>query len=58
MAIQLGIEYFPMPPFAERTPAESPAQIQHLVQHFESIEAQQWKHRAAPFDAHQVSTTS
>jgi putative intracellular protease/amidase len=57
MAIQLGIEYFPMPPFAERTPAESPAPIQHLVQHFEGIEAQRWKDRAAPFEALHVSVT-
>jgi len=34
--IQLGVEYYPAPPFPERTPAEAPADAQALVRTFES----------------------
>lgn len=35
-AIQLGIEYFPAPPFAEKSPAEMPAPVQQVVAQYES----------------------
>ena len=35
-AIQLGIEYYPAPPFPEKTPADVPAPIQQVVRQFES----------------------
>ncbi len=34
--LQLGVEYYPAPPFPERTPAEAPAEAQELVRAFES----------------------
>jgi putative intracellular protease/amidase len=34
-AIQLGIEYYPDPPFDERSPEEEPADIQAIVRQFE-----------------------
>lgn len=34
--IQLGVEYYPAPPFPEKTPAEAPAEAQALVKDFES----------------------
>ena len=34
-AIQLGIEYYPAPPFSERSPEEEPADIQAIVRAFE-----------------------
>jgi hypothetical protein len=33
--LQLGIEYYPAPPFSEKTPAEAPAASLQLVQQFE-----------------------
>jgi len=33
--LQLGIEYYPDPPFSEKTPAEAPASSQQMVQQFE-----------------------
>lgn len=33
--LQLGIEYYPDPPFSEKTPAEAPAASQQMVQQFE-----------------------
>lgn len=33
--LQLGIEYYPAPPFSEKTPAEAPAASQQMVQQFE-----------------------
>jgi putative intracellular protease/amidase len=35
-AIQLGIEYYPAPPFPEKTPVEVPEGIQAIVRTFES----------------------
>jgi len=35
-ALQLGIEYYPAPPFAERSPAEVPTQISEMVRQFEA----------------------
>ncbi len=35
-AIQLGIEYYPDPPFSERSPAEAPAAVQEVVRHYDS----------------------
>ena len=34
--IQLGVEYYPAPPFPEKSPAEAPADAQALVRTFES----------------------
>ena len=34
-AIQLGVEYYPAPPFPERTPAEVAPEIQDIVRAFE-----------------------
>lgn len=34
--LQLGVEYYPNPPFPERTPAEAPPEAQDLVRAFES----------------------
>ncbi len=34
--LQLGVEYYPNPPFPERTPAEAPPEAQELVRAFES----------------------
>jgi putative intracellular protease/amidase len=36
-AIQLGIEYYPDPPFPERSPQETPAEIQDLVRQFDEV---------------------
>jgi putative intracellular protease/amidase len=36
-AIQLGIEYYPDPPFPERSPQQVPADIQDLVRQFEEV---------------------
>jgi putative intracellular protease/amidase len=33
--IQLGVEYYPSPPFPERTPAEAPPEAQAIVKEFE-----------------------
>ncbi len=33
--IQLGVEYYPAPPFPEKTPAEAPAEAQAIVKEFE-----------------------
>jgi transcriptional regulator GlxA family with amidase domain len=33
--IQLGVEYYPAPPFPERTPAEAPPEAQSMVREFE-----------------------
>jgi putative intracellular protease/amidase len=34
--LQLGIEYYPAPPFPEKTPAEAPAQSTQVIKGFES----------------------
>jgi putative intracellular protease/amidase len=34
--LQLGVEYYPSPPFPEKTPAEAPQEAQDLVRAFES----------------------
>jgi putative intracellular protease/amidase len=34
--LQLGVEYYPNPPFPERTPAEAPPEAQEMVRAFES----------------------
>ena len=35
--LQLGVEYYPAPPFPEKTPAEAPAESLAMVKAFESI---------------------
>ncbi len=34
--IQLGVEYYPSPPFPEKTPAEAPPEAQAIIREFES----------------------
>jgi putative intracellular protease/amidase len=34
--IQLGVEYYPAPPFPEKTPAEAPAEAQEIIRAFEA----------------------
>jgi putative intracellular protease/amidase len=34
--IQLGVEYYPAPPFPEKTPAEAPPEAQEIIRSFES----------------------
>ena len=34
--IQLGVEYYPAPPFPEKTPAEAPPEAQEIIRAFES----------------------
>ena len=48
-AIQLGIEYFPKPPFPQSSPADSPAAIQALVAQFEQTAGSELLRRAPPF---------
>lgn len=48
-AIQLGIEYFPAPPFAERSPLELPAEIQEIVRQFESTGGAEQMRLEPPF---------
>jgi len=40
-AIQLGIEYYPAPPYPEKTPADAPASAQQIVRHHETIAGEQ-----------------
>lgn len=35
--LQLGVEYYPAPPFPEKTPAEAPTEAQDMVRAFESV---------------------
>jgi transcriptional regulator GlxA family with amidase domain len=35
--LQLGVEYYPAPPFPERSPAEAPPEAQALVRQFEQV---------------------
>ena len=35
-AIQLGIEYYPAPPFPERSPQEAPAAVLEIIRAFEA----------------------
>jgi putative intracellular protease/amidase len=48
-AIQLGIEYYPSPPFQEKKAAESPPAIQQIVQQFEAVGGREQLRSAAPF---------
>ncbi len=34
--IQLGVEYYPAPPFPERSPAEAPVEAQEIIRAFET----------------------
>ncbi len=34
--IQLGVEYYPSPPFSEKSPDEAPAEAQEIIQAFET----------------------
>jgi putative intracellular protease/amidase len=49
-AIQLGIEYYPAPPFPEKTPAEVPAALQQAVRQFEKSVARSCC-ASGPFEA-------
>jgi putative intracellular protease/amidase len=50
-AIQLGIEYYPAPPFPETSPAAVPADIQALVRGFEEGPARDLLRQKPPFDS-------
>lgn len=50
-AIQLGIEYYPAPPFPERTPAQVPAPIQQAVRQFEKSGGKELLRQRPPFEA-------
>lgn len=47
--LQLGIEYYPAPPFPEASPAEAPAHARQLVGLFESTEGARQLRQTAPF---------
>lgn len=47
--VQLGIEYYPSPPFPERTPAEAPAEAQAIIQSFSAGEVKAILDVAPPF---------
>jgi putative intracellular protease/amidase len=49
--IQLGIEYYPAPPFPERSPAEAPPDARELVRQFESSGREELMRLAPPFTA-------
>jgi transcriptional regulator GlxA family with amidase domain len=48
-AIQLGIEYYPDPPFAARSPAEAPAEAHAIVRAFEQSGGGELLRREPPF---------
>lgn len=48
-AIQLGIEYYPAPPYPERSPEEAPADVQALVRAFEASGGAELLKLEAPF---------
>ncbi len=48
--LQLGIEYYPAPPFPERTPAEAPPEAQAAIGRYESVALDQLHRTVAPFD--------
>lgn len=47
--IQLGIEYYPAPPFGNGTPDQQPKAMQDAVAHFERTSAQSLSARRIPF---------
>jgi len=47
--LQLGIEYYPDPPFPERTPADAPVLSKQLVSQFERMGAPAQLKQIAPF---------
>jgi transcriptional regulator GlxA family with amidase domain len=49
--IQLGVEYYPAPPFPERTPAEAPPDAHELVRLFESSGREELMRSTPPFAA-------
>ncbi|MBR0847854.1 DJ-1/PfpI family protein [Bradyrhizobium diazoefficiens] len=49
--LQLGIEYYPAPPFPEKTPAEVPAALQQVVAQFEQSGGQEILRQRPPFEA-------
>lgn len=55
-AIQLGIEYYPAPPFAERSPAEAPPAVQEIVRQFEATVGRELLHLVPPFKGVPIRT--
>lgn len=49
--LQLGIEYYPAPPFPEKTPAEVPAALQQAVRQFEKSGGKELLRQRPPFEA-------
>lgn len=50
-AIQLGVEYYPDPPFPERSPADAPADVQAIVRAFEESGGPELLRLEPPFQA-------
>jgi len=48
-AIQLGIEYYPQPPFAERKPTDAPEEVQAVVRAFEDTGGADLMKQRPPF---------
>jgi len=57
-AIQLGIEYYPAPPFPEKMPAEAPAPIQQIVRQFEQSGGKNLLRIKPPFEALQAEAAT
>jgi putative intracellular protease/amidase len=54
--LQLGIEYYPAPPFPERRPQDAPAEAQQRIRQFESTGGEAQMRRRPPFqDMFQLS---
>ena len=56
-AIQLGIEYYPAPPFSERSPEEEPEEIQAIVRAFEESGGEELLRLQPPFGGTFAVTT-
>jgi hypothetical protein len=50
-ALQLGIEYYPAPPFPEKAPREAPKEIYAPIERFEAGEGCDQLARRPPFDS-------
>jgi len=55
-AIQLGIEYYPAPPFSEESPADAPAAVQEIVRQYEDTVAREQLHLVPPFKGMPIGT--
>lgn len=55
-AIQLGIEYYPAPPFSEKSPSEAPAPIQEIIRQFEATGGREQLLLEPPFKGVPIAT--